>query len=331
MKSRGLALASIALGVVLPGCPLTDNYYIERAAGGTGQAMFAGTSGLDATGGVLGAAGNGDGVGGDASSGGVPATDTGGTGAVMGDAGAPNATGGDTAVGGAGGTSSVGGTAGTGGETGSAGAGAANAGNGGGTAAGAGGKAASGGREAAGGRPGMGGRAGPGGRSAAGGAPATGGALAGGGMSAAAGAGGRGQFQPLCDDSIVKGSACDQSSPRLCYRACGPDSTGFKSETCQQGTYQEQSGCTFPTGGDYSCYSIPPHLPAECPAATVPRASQPCQLAECIVCFGGSANNPLYEDSTGAQKNGYCVCTNAGTWTCGSTSAWPCPDGDGCN
>lgn len=154
----------------------------------------------------------------------------------------------------------------------------------------------------------------------------TAGGAAAGGLSGAGGS----RFEPACDDGVVKGSACNQSSVRLCYRTCGPNGVGYKSETCQFGTYDEQNGCTFPVGADYSCYQIPARRPTACPAL-IPRATAACAVPQCTPCFGGTLNNPLYEDSTGAQKLGYCVCTDAGMWTCAGTTSWPCPGGAGCN
>ncbi len=147
--------------------------------------------------------------------------------------------------------------------------------------------------------------------------------------------GGNPLFQPVCDDAIVKGSPCNASSIQTCYRKCGPDLVGFKSETCQFGIYDEQPGCMFPTNADYSCYKIPLNKPAQCPSSTVPRAAQPCQTSQCTTCFGGPISSPMYQDSTGMQKQGYCVCSSSGLWTCASSSAgsssWPCPQGAGCN
>ncbi len=179
----------------------------------------------------------------------------------------------------------------------------------------------------------IGGSSGGGGGAATNGGNGTAGgftAVAGGPPAAGTGGTGTTMYQPLCDDSVVKGSACDNSSVRFCYRTCGPDSVGYKSETCQRGAYVEQSGCDFPASEDYSCYQVPRRLPTECPPG-VPRAADPCQIAPCVVCFGGTTANPLYQDSTGTQKDGYCVCSDAGAWTCGSTTAWPCPGGSGCN
>jgi len=146
-----------------------------------------------------------------------------------------------------------------------------------------------------------------------------------------------GAFDPLCSTLLTaaaalptKGGVCTATDPQLCYKTCGPKSVGFKSETCLGGTYQEQTGCSFPTGIDYSCYKIPATIDPSCPT-TVPQANTPCTVADCVPCNV----NGGYNDSSGAAKTGYCVCpaTAAGTpgkWTCASTTAWPCPAGQGC-
>jgi len=137
--------------------------------------------------------------------------------------------------------------------------------------------------------------------------------------------------QPACADGVIKSGACTLGTP-ACYKSCGPDNLGFKSETCQLGAYAE-SDCSFPTGQDYGCYKIPLGLSPKCPAG-VPRGASPCSVSACTVCYGaGPGMTPQYQDSTGAQKPGYCVCSEAGTWTCGSTvsGSWPCPGGQGCN
>jgi hypothetical protein len=146
-----------------------------------------------------------------------------------------------------------------------------------------------------------------------------------------------GAFDPLCSTLLTaaaalptKGGVCTATDPQLCFKTCGPKSVGFKSETCSGGTYQEQTGCSFPTGIDYSCYKIPTTIDPSCPT-TVPQANTPCTVADCVPCNV----NGGYNDSSGAAKTGYCVCpaTAAGTpgkWTCASTTAWPCPAGQGC-
>jgi hypothetical protein len=128
---------------------------------------------------------------------------------------------------------------------------------------------------------------------------------------------------PLTEAGVAptKGGACTAKDSQLCYKTCGPQSIGFKSETCTNGTYVEQSGCSFPMGMDYACYKIPTAMDASCPA-TAPQASQPCTVKACTPCnVGGN-----YLDSTGASKVGYCVCPAAGAngtskWSCASATA----------
>jgi hypothetical protein len=136
---------------------------------------------------------------------------------------------------------------------------------------------------------------------------------------------------PTCPEGVSKGSPCSAGLP-TCYKSCGPNNLGYKLETCvASGMYDElKEGCDFPVGPDYSCYKVPLSLPPGCPVATVPRAGQACQVASCISCFGGSASYPQYQDSTGMQKTGLCVCTDGGSWTCASSPSWPCPKGEGC-
>jgi len=177
------------------------------------------------------------------------------------------------------------------------------------------------------------GAAGAGPTTGAAGAPATTGA------GGAAGASAAGSFSPNCAMVPVtaggmapaKAVACTPADTQLCYKTCGPESIGFKSETCTNGAYVEQSGCSFPADMDYSCFKIPAALDASCPAMP-PQASQPCTVAACTPCNAGGN----YLDSTGASKAGYCVCPAAagssGTrkWSCASGTAWPCPSGKGC-
>lgn len=141
---------------------------------------------------------------------------------------------------------------------------------------------------------------------------------------------------PLCDlgptaagEEIKKGVACTDADPALCYRTCGPGSSGFKTEECSGGLYVE-GDCQFPPG-DYSCYKIPETVSEECPTDAVPQATEECAVPECTVCH----LNGQYADSSGSVKDGYCVCNPPNSdgmrsWTCGSTTAWPCPSGNGC-
>ena len=161
----------------------------------------------------------------------------------------------------------------------------------------------------------------------------------GGGSGGASGAGGSGEFSPPCDltrtmagAEIAKGVACVAADPQLCYKTCGPQSSGWKSETCTGGVYAE-GDCQFPASGDYSCFKIPTTLHASCPTdpAMTPQASQPCDVPECNACNTGGN----YKTSSGEVKVGWCVCqppnsSGKRSWTCASGTAWPCPLGQGC-
>ncbi len=184
---------------------------------------------------------------------------------------------------------------------------------------------------------------------ATGGAPGTGGTTTAGtggtttstgGTPGTAGASGFGQ--PACGNTeagtaIAKGVTCSATDTALCYKTCGPEKTGVKSETCPAGggTYAEMTGCSFDSTRDFTCYKVPAAADASCPA-TAPMASSPCSIPDCVVCGGPSAASPAgtgYLDSTGAAKTGYCVCqagATSPTWSCASSTAWPCPTGLGC-
>ena len=174
----------------------------------------------------------------------------------------------------------------------------------------------------------------------AGGSTGTGGAGTGGSAGTATAGGDAGTLgTPLCSGLMTaamkvpaKGGACTDTDPQFCYATCGPSSSGFKTETCNATakTYTEASACVFPPGKDYSCYKIPATDDAACPT-TPPTASTACTVAACIVC----GKTTGYLDSQGAMKTGYCVCPAPGAsgtskWTCASSTAWPCPDGEGC-
>jgi len=147
-----------------------------------------------------------------------------------------------------------------------------------------------------------------------------------------------GTFTPLCSVLLTaagaaptKNGICVDADPQLCYKTCGPNSIGFKSEICTAGVYNEQSGCSFETGVDFSCYKIPTTIDPSCPA-TAPTASSVCTVGTCILCNV----NGGYLDSGGNAKTGYCVCptpsatTGTAKWSCASSTAWPCPAGQGC-
>jgi len=197
------------------------------------------------------------------------------------------------------------------------------------------GAGASGGTGGSGAEPGTGGT---------GGDPGTGGSDGGtGGSSGSTGGtgGGNTDFSPQCDlsltvagEEIAKGVVCAPEDPQLCWRKCGPQGSGWKSETCSGGVYAE-GDCVFPPDGDYACFKLPEPgaLHAECPTdpALMPQASEDCTVPECNPCNVDGQ----YKTSSAEVKVGWCVCqppNNAGTrtWTCASGTAWPCPLGNGC-
>ena len=149
---------------------------------------------------------------------------------------------------------------------------------------------------------------------------------------AAGGAGGVIGMPPLCmslftnaGSAPTKGGACEPTDPQFCYKTCGPQSIGFKTETCSSGVYWE-GACQFALGGDYSCYAIPPTLDPACPAEP-PQAGTACDVPACAPCNAAG----IYLDSTGAPKAGYCVCVPGivQRWSCALAISWPCP-GSGC-
>lgn len=294
VEFRWPALATLVLSAFLPGCPVTDNYFIDLPSAGTSSTLPSGGMAELGTAGMSSIAG-GPGAG---SVGGAPAvhpdhmgSDPLGGGGKDSDTGMPDAGSGD-----------------------------AGSSDGGSSSAGSGGRGASGGQGTTGGSA-SGGGSGPAGGNTSGGSSNGG----------ANNAGGPNLPQPVCDDGVGKGDPCGPNGAPTCYKGCGPDNIGYKPLTCQLGMYDEpQQGCTFPTH-DYSCYKLPTSLPAECPSG-MPRGGRACSISTCKVCFGGSVFAPQYQDSMGVQKQGYCVCSEAGVWTCGSNNgSWPCPDGPGCH
>ena len=164
----------------------------------------------------------------------------------------------------------------------------------------------------------------------------SGGTTGGGGTSGSAGTSGGGFGQPACLSTVTKGGACASTDQQFCYKTCGPEKTGVKSETCTGGVYAEMSGCTFDPSMDYSCYAIPGVANASCPVV-VPQASATCNVPACTACnsIQGLAGGG-YLDASGAAKIGYCVCQAPNTsgvrvWSCASDTQWPCPIGAGCS
>ena len=176
------------------------------------------------------------------------------------------------------------------------------------------------------------GTSGGGGTTGVGGTTGTGGSAAGGSL---------GFGLPACLSSVTKGGPCtytgDMSQPdQYCFKTCGPEKTGVKSETCTTaGIYAEMSGCTFQNNVDYSCYKIPTTANTQCPAGT-PKGSDPCSVDHCVLCNSlQGLSGGQYSDSQGSPKVGWCTCQEPNTmgmrtWTCASDTAWPCPFGAGC-
>ena len=51
---------------------------------------------------------------------------------------------------------------------------------------------------------------------------------------------------PPASSTVIKGGACTPTDQQFCYKTCGPEKTGVKTETCTTaGTYAEMSGCSF--------------------------------------------------------------------------------------
>jgi len=167
-----------------------------------------------------------------------------------------------------------------------------------------------------------------------------GGATGGGGAVGAAGAGGvaGASFgEPACAPSVESGETCAPTDEQFCYKRCGPDGVGVKSETCQSsGLYTEMVGCAYDLSSDYSCYRIPSAPNVGCPSGQRPQAGRPCELARCTVCnsLGGLAGGE-FAGGAGAVSAGWCVCQAANaagvrTWSCAGDTTWPCPIGIGC-
>ncbi|HEY2407457.1 MAG TPA: hypothetical protein VGI10_15710 [Polyangiaceae bacterium] len=124
---------------------------------------------------------------------------------------------------------------------------------------------------------------------------------------------------PACTTEM-KGGACETEGA-ACKKTCGPQSTGFKSETCIDGLILENNACEFDcsnTSVDWSCYSLA--AASLCSTTVLPMINQPCSVAACMPCSGG------YLDSSGTYKTGACVCAvgvTGGKWSCASLTAWP--------
>jgi hypothetical protein len=139
------------------------------------------------------------------------------------------------------------------------------------------------------------------------------------------------EFTTTSGEEILKGTPCTSADPKLCYRPCGPNQVGWKTETCTAGVYAE-GDCSFSADKDYSCYKIPDEIDeAACGISEPPAATQPCDAPLCMSCNVQG----FYQDSGNDLKEGFCSCREADAggvrrWTCASTVAWPCPFSQGC-
>src|SRR5262245_58206718 len=167
------------------------------------------------------------------------------------------------------------------------------------------------------------------------------GGASGDGSSATAGTGGSATtsdpfHEPVCASWVVNSLPCGPGDQQFCYKACGPEQRGRKSETCVNGSYGEMAACAFDPNEDYSCYAIPTTPNVTCPPDVTPQAGTACEVDHCVVCNStGGLPGGHYDDSVGADKQGYCTCQlpNAAgerLWSCASDTAWPCSALRGC-
>jgi hypothetical protein len=140
----------------------------------------------------------------------------------------------------------------------------------------------------------------------------------------------------VAGDAVGKGVACVPQDQQIAYKSCGPDNSGYKSETCSGGVYAEQSDCSFDPACDFSCFKLPDTADPNCPT-TPPTHGTPCTLPQCVVCGGTKSGQTTgYLDSKRSAKIGFCVClpataTTTQKWSCATSGTiWPCPGNNGC-
>ena len=144
--------------------------------------------------------------------------------------------------------------------------------------------------------------------------------------------------EPACLSAVAKGVACAATDSAVCYKTCGPEKSGVKSETCTTaGIYAEMSGCSFDPAKDFACYKIPAAANTVCPAGVTPQASHGLHVAECTVCNSTrrSASGGVHRLERRAPRSATASARRANaagtrTWSCASDTAWPCPLGSGC-
>lgn len=127
--------------------------------------------------------------------------------------------------------------------------------------------------------------------------------------------------QGECPSAVGVGSSCS--------RTCGPARMGTENCECMAASSCSQSSqanclrcspCSFDPAKSYSCYALPQPTPS-CPRnGGVIQSGYPCPFAACQPC----ATN--YLDSSGAMKEGYCVCDHPSCkWSCATREDWPKP------
>ncbi len=131
-----------------------------------------------------------------------------------------------------------------------------------------------------------------------------------GGAGGTGGHGGSGFGEPACLSTVAKGGACTSVDQQVCYKTCGPEKTGVKSETCTGGVYYGDVRLHLRSGQGLLLLPDPDGRQLR-PARRARRrmASTPCDVPHCTLCnslqgvVGGQ-----YLDAGGAPKVGWCVC-----------------------
>ena len=122
-----------------------------------------------------------------------------------------------------------------------------------------------------------------------------------------------------------------RGQPQRCYKTCGPEKSGAKSETCTGGVVRGDVGLQLRAGARLRLLQDPGGGQHRLPGRRTPQASTDCTVDHCVVCNStGGLPGGGYRDSGGAAKAGYCVCQAANsagkrTWSCASDTAVALP------
>ena len=130
-----------------------------------------------------------------------------------------------------------------------------------------------------------------------------------------------------------RASRAPRPMQQFCYKTCGPEKTGVKSETCTTaGTYAEMSGCSStrpgllllqdPDGGQHGLPRGRDAAGLERPA-TVP-ALHALQQHAAASSAASTSTRPAPPRPAAASARSR-TRTARGTWSCASDTAWPCP------